>query len=89
MSSPTRPGFLQLAVGRQQTRCAQSLARAKCGIEGICDRQEDNRFPGGDERAMEATRVDERDSGWEDDRPRFRVYLHGSAETSTGGWTDT
>lgn len=38
---------------------------------------------------MQVTRVDERDSGWEDDRPRFRVYLHGSGETSTGGWTDT
>lgn len=35
------------------------------------------------------TRVDERDSSWEDDRPRFRVYLHGSGETTTGGWTDT
>jgi hypothetical protein len=33
--------------------------------------------------------VDERDSGWEDHRPRFRVYLHGSGETSTGGWTAT
>lgn len=33
--------------------------------------------------------VDERDSAWEDDRPRFRVYLHGSGEASTHGWTDT
>ena len=33
--------------------------------------------------------VDERDSGWEDHRPRFRVYLHGSGESSTGGWTAT
>lgn len=33
--------------------------------------------------------VDERDSGWEDDRPRFRVYLHGSGAASTPGWTDT
>ncbi|UMG91102.1 hypothetical protein [Nocardioides sp. TF02-7] len=33
--------------------------------------------------------VDERDSSWEDDHPRFRVYLHGSGESSTGGWTDT
>ena len=33
--------------------------------------------------------VDERDSGWEHHRPRFRVYLHGSGETSTGGWTAT
>jgi hypothetical protein len=38
---------------------------------------------------MQATRVDERDSGWADPHPRFRVYLHGSGETSTGGWTDT
>lgn len=33
--------------------------------------------------------VDERDSGWEDHRPRFRVYLHGSGESSTSGWTAT
>jgi hypothetical protein len=33
--------------------------------------------------------VDERDSGWENDRPRFRVYLHGSGPTTTHGWTDT
>jgi hypothetical protein len=33
--------------------------------------------------------VDERDSGWEDDRPRFRVYLHGSGETETLGSTST
>ncbi len=38
---------------------------------------------------MQVTRVDERDNGWEDHRPRFRVYLHGSGDTSTGGWTDT
>jgi hypothetical protein len=38
---------------------------------------------------MQVTQVDERDSGWEDAHPRFRVYLHGSGETSTGGWTDT
>jgi len=29
--------------------------------------------------------VDERDSRWEDHRPRFRVYLHGNGESSTGG----
>jgi len=33
--------------------------------------------------------VDERDSGWEDHRPRFRVYLQGSGPTSTHGWTAT
>jgi hypothetical protein len=33
--------------------------------------------------------VDERDSGWENASPRFRVYLHGSGETETRGWTDT
>jgi len=38
---------------------------------------------------MEVIQVDERDSNWEDDRPRFRVYLHGSGETSTSGWTAT
>jgi hypothetical protein len=38
---------------------------------------------------MQVTGVDERDSEWGDPHPRFRVYLHGSRETSTGGWTDT
>jgi hypothetical protein len=33
--------------------------------------------------------VDERDSNWEDPNPRFRVYLHGSGETQTSGWTGT
>lgn len=33
--------------------------------------------------------VDERDSSWESHTPRFRVYLHGSGESSTAGWTDT
>ena len=33
--------------------------------------------------------VDERDSNWEDSHRRFRVYLHGSSETETSGWTDT
>jgi hypothetical protein len=33
--------------------------------------------------------VDERNSGWEDHRPRFRVYLHGSGKSSTSGWTAT
>jgi hypothetical protein len=41
------------------------------------------------ERTMQVIQVDERDSGWEDADPRFRVYLHGSGATSTGGWTDT
>src|ERR1700710_2385655 len=38
---------------------------------------------------MQIVQVDERDSGWELSTPRFRVYLHGSAESSTAGWTDT
>ncbi len=38
---------------------------------------------------MQVLQVDERDSGWEDPDPWFRVYLHGSTTTSTGGWTDT
>ena len=38
--------------------------------------------------AMQVTRVEERDSGWEDPHPRFRAYLHGSSETTTRGWTD-
>jgi len=33
--------------------------------------------------------VDERDSSWERSDPHFRVYLHGSGPTSTGGWTAT
>jgi hypothetical protein len=33
--------------------------------------------------------VDERDSSWEIDTPRFRVYLHGSGETTAYGWTAT
>lgn len=37
---------------------------------------------------MQVTRVDERDSRWENHDPRFRVYLHGSGETTTHGWTD-
>ena len=38
---------------------------------------------------VDITPVDERDNHWEDGRPLFRVYLHGSEESSTGGWTDT
>lgn len=38
---------------------------------------------------VQIEQVDERDSSWEDSRPRFRVYLHGSAESSTHGSTDT
>jgi hypothetical protein len=38
---------------------------------------------------VQIVQVDERDGGWEDSSPRFRVYLHGSSESSTQGWTDT
>jgi hypothetical protein len=38
---------------------------------------------------VQILQVDERNSGWEDPWPRFRVYLHGSAEDSTYGWTAT
>jgi hypothetical protein len=38
---------------------------------------------------VQIVQVDERDSGWEHSSPRFRVYLHGSGESSTYGWTDT
>lgn len=38
---------------------------------------------------MRIVQVDERDNNWECNDPRFRVYLHGSGETSTSGWTDT
>ncbi|MFC5177769.1 hypothetical protein [Nocardioides taihuensis] len=33
--------------------------------------------------------VDERDSRWEENHPRYRVYLFGSADETTAGWTDT
>ena len=38
---------------------------------------------------VQIKQVDERDNNWEDGRPRFRVYLHGSGESSTYGSTDT
>ena len=38
---------------------------------------------------IEIVGVDERDNNWEEHHPRFRVYLHGSGESSTAGWTDT
>ena len=69
-----------LVVGVNGSRPAPILTLA--GISGW-------RPSGGQQTAMQVTRVDERDSGWEEDHPRFRVYLHGSGETSTGGWTDT
>ena len=39
--------------------------------------------------AIDVVQVDERSSSWEEGRPLFRVYLHGSGQTSTHGWTDT
>ncbi len=39
--------------------------------------------------AIQVEHVDERNSGWENPHPRFRVYLHGSGADSTQGWTDT
>jgi len=38
---------------------------------------------------IQVVQVDERDSGWENSRPRFGVYLHDSGPHSTYGWTDT
>ncbi|WP_203566857.1 hypothetical protein [Aestuariimicrobium ganziense] len=38
---------------------------------------------------MRVVPVDERDSSWESAEPRFRVYLHGSSDESTAGWTST
>jgi hypothetical protein len=38
---------------------------------------------------VQILQVDERNSGWENPWPRFRVYLHGSGEDSTYGWTAT
>lgn len=38
---------------------------------------------------VQIVQVDERDNNWENYHPRFRVYLHGSGETTTHGWTDT
>jgi hypothetical protein len=41
------------------------------------------------DQTMQVRQVDERDSGWEESAPRFRVYLHGSNDDSTHGSTDT
>lgn len=38
---------------------------------------------------VEIVGVDERDHSFEDQFPRFRVYLHGSGASTTAGWTDT
>lgn len=38
---------------------------------------------------VEIVAVDERDSGWERDNPRFRVYLQKTSGTYIGGWTAT
>jgi hypothetical protein len=38
---------------------------------------------------IQVTEVDERDSSWEDDSPRFRVYLHSTNGTDTRGSTAT
>jgi hypothetical protein len=38
---------------------------------------------------IQIVQADERDSNWEHHVPRFRVYLHGSGEAETSGWTDT
>jgi hypothetical protein len=38
---------------------------------------------------IEVVAVDERDNSWEDPRPCFRVYLHGSGASTTAGWTAT
>jgi hypothetical protein len=38
---------------------------------------------------VEVRAVDERDSNWENANPRFRIYLHGSGESTTSGWTAT
>lgn len=37
---------------------------------------------------VQIVQVDERDNNWESTGPRFRVYLHGSGQT-THGWADT
>jgi len=62
-----------------------SAARSDAGSHGL------GTVPNMDEPRVDVrvTQVDERDSDWEDPRPRFRVYLHGSGETTTEGWTDT
>jgi hypothetical protein len=38
---------------------------------------------------IQIVQVDERDNNWENSHPRFRVYLHGSSDATTHGWTDT
>ena len=47
------------------------------------------RLPGRRRTPMSVVPVDERDSGWEQPLPRFRVYLHESSATSPGGATWT
>jgi hypothetical protein len=38
---------------------------------------------------IQIVQVDEHDNNWENNHPRFRVYLHGSGQSTTHGWTDT
>lgn len=38
---------------------------------------------------VEIVEVDERDSNWEDEGPRFRVYFQRTRDTYIGGWTAT
>lgn len=38
---------------------------------------------------IQIVQVDERDNNWENSHPHFPVYLHGSGEATTHGWTDT
>lgn len=38
---------------------------------------------------VQIVQVDERDNNWEVPVSRYRVYLHGSGEAATLGWTDT
>jgi hypothetical protein len=38
---------------------------------------------------VEIVGVDERDSHWENDHPRFRVYLRRTQGSYIGGWTET
>ena len=54
-----------------------------CGRSGFVECEDDS------VTEMRVQDVDERDSGWELSGPRFRVYLHGSEESATYGWTDT
>lgn len=71
-------------VKKSSTRLAAAtgLSFTRSGFATVRDMTEP-------EPTMQVLPVDERDSGWEDPAPRFRVYLHRSGESTTLGGTAT